>query len=95
MFKKATSVILAAQEHFLKQSNQTSITLYWEIGKLLAKTIGAISMGGTMYERLSHDLTTTFKNACGYSFQNLRRMRQFYSEYVKSPELLEIAKKHR
>lgn len=92
VFKKATAVILVTQEGFLRQSNQTSITLYWEIGKLLAETTEQYQWGEQLYERLSHDLFTIFKNARGYSPQNLRRMRQFYCEYQKLPELLEIAK---
>jgi len=92
VLKKATEVILAAQERFLRQSNQTSITLYWEIGKLLAETTEQYQWGEQLYEHLSHDLSTAFKNARGYSPQNLRRMRQFYCEYEKLPKLLEIAK---
>lgn len=92
VFKKATQVILTAQEQFLRQSNQASITLYWEIGKLLTETAEQYQWGEQLYERLSHDLSKTFNNVRGYSHQNLRRMRQFYSEYEKLPKLLEIAK---
>lgn len=90
--KKATQVILDAQEHFLRQSNQTSITLYWKIGKLLSEAVEEYQWGEQLYERLSHDLSIAFKNSRGYSPHNLRRMRQFYCEYEKFPELLEIAK---
>jgi hypothetical protein len=91
VFKKATEVILAAQEQFLRQGNRTSIALYLEIGKLLIETAEQYQWGEQIYERLSNDLITTFKNARGYSHQNLRRMRQFYCEYAKLPELLDIA----
>lgn len=92
VFQKASQVIIATQECFLRQSNQTSIALYWEIGKLLAETTEQYQWGEQLYERLSHDLSIMFKNVRGYSPQNLRRMRQFYCEYQKLPELLEIAK---
>jgi predicted nuclease of restriction endonuclease-like (RecB) superfamily len=92
MLQEAKHTILTIQQQFLQNANRASIDLYWELGKLLAKTADRHQWGQQILDRLSQDLTKTFSNARGYSKQNLRRMRQFYYEYEKSPELLELAK---
>ena len=92
MLKEAEQTILTVQQQFLQNANRFSIELYWELGKLLAKIADRHQWGQQILDRLSRDLTKTFSNARGYSEQNLRRMRQFYYEYEKSLELLELAK---
>lgn len=88
----AKQTIISAQQHFLQNANRTNIELYWELGKLLAKTAYHYQWGKQVLAKLSQDLTLAFSNARGYSEQNLRHMRQFYYEYISSPELLDIAK---
>jgi predicted nuclease of restriction endonuclease-like (RecB) superfamily len=92
VLQEAKQAIQQAQQQFLQNTNSISIGLYWELGKLLAKTAQHYQWGKKILSRLSQDLTQSFSNARGYSEQNLRHMRQFYYEYVESPELLEIAK---
>jgi len=89
---QAEQTILEAQQKFLHNANRISIELYWALGKLLAETAERYQWGQQVLARLSQDLTKHFSNARGYSEQNLRRMRQFYYEYSKAPELLELAK---
>ncbi len=89
---KAEQTIIDAQQEFIKNANRTSIELYWKLGKLLADTAERYQWGQQVFSRLAHDLTKTFANARGYSEANLRRMRQFYYEYVNFPELLDLAK---
>lgn len=92
VLEEAKQTILEAQQHFLQQATRTSIELYWQLGKLLARTADRYQWGKQALARLSHDLTKIFANARGYSEQNLRHMRQFYYEYAQSPDLLDIAK---
>lgn len=92
VFEAAKQTILAAQEQFLREANRTGIELYWQLGKLLAKTAERYQWGEQLLARLSHDLTHAFANTRGYSEQNLRHMRQFYYEYAQSPDLLDLAK---
>lgn len=92
VLQEAEQTILAAQQQFIQNANRTSIELYWALGKLLANTTERYQWGQQILARLSQDLTKSFSNARGYSEQNLRRMRQFYYEYAKSPDLLELAK---
>lgn len=92
VLQEAKQVIFTAQHQFLQEANRTSIVLYWQLGKLLAQSTKRYQWGERVLSRLSMDLTRILSNAKGYSEQNLRYMRQFYSEYVESPELFEIAK---
>ena len=92
VLEEAKQTITGAQQQFLQQATRTSIELYWQLGKLLAKTADHYQWGKQVLARLSYDLTKNFSNARGYSEQNLRHMRQFYYEYAESPALLDIAK---
>ena len=92
VFQEAKQTILAAQQQFIQNANRESVELYWALGKLLMNTAERYQWGQQLLARLSQDLTKTFSNARGYSEQNLRRMRQFYYEYVGFPELLDLAK---
>lgn len=88
----AEQAILAAQQTFIQNANRASMELYWALGELLAHTAERYQWGQNILGRLSKDLSKSFSSARGYSEQNLRRMRQFYNEYVQAPELLELAK---
>lgn len=92
VLEEAKKNITSAQEQFLHNANRSSIELYWQLGKLLAAAADRYQWGRQILSRLSLDLTRIFSNARGYSEQNLRHMRQFYYEYIDSPELLDIAK---
>ena len=92
VFKKAKSLVVAAQQKFLQEANNTSIDLYWELGKLLAETAKRHQWGKEILARLSIDLTDGFDNAKGYSEQSLRFMRQFYFEYQDHRDLFLIAR---
>lgn len=95
VFEEAKQAILAAQQRFLQDANQTSIELYWQLGSLLARTAERYQWGEQLLARLSRDLTKDLHNARGYSEQSLRHMRQFYYEYKEMPELLDLTKKVR
>ncbi|HEX4045156.1 MAG TPA: PDDEXK nuclease domain-containing protein [Gammaproteobacteria bacterium] len=92
LLEETKQTIMNAQQHFLQQATRTNIELYWQLGKLLARTAERYQWGKQILARLSHDLTKVFASARGYSEQNLRHMRQFYYEYAESPDLLDIAK---
>jgi predicted nuclease of restriction endonuclease-like (RecB) superfamily len=92
VLEESKQTILEAQHQFLRDANRTNIDLYWRLGKLLSKVADRYQWGKQILARLSHDLTLAFENAKGYSEQNLRHMRQFYSEYFETPELFEIAR---
>lgn len=92
IFEEAKNLIIVAHQNFLQEANRVGIDLYWKLGSLLDKTAKRYQWGQQVLSRLSDDLTNAFNNAKGYSEQNLRKMRQFYSEYVDYPELYQIAR---
>ena len=58
------------------------INLYWNIGKMIVEKQGGNSRakyGDLLIEVISRKLTEYFGK--GFSIQNLRRMRQFYTTY--------------
>lgn len=90
--EEAKKTIGNAQQKFLQEANRTSIDLYWELGKMLSIISAQYEKGDQTLARLSIDLTRAFSNAKGYSEQNLRHMRQFYQEYQKTPDLVDLTK---
>lgn len=89
---EAQQTILMAQQEFIMNANTTSIMLYWKLGELLANTTEKYQWGQKIFPHLAHDLVKVFSNARGYSEANLRRMKQFYLEYIEFPDLLNLAK---
>lgn len=58
--------------------------LYWRIGKTLSKKVTEEGWGAKTVERLSKDLCTTLPDISGFSFRNLKYMRQFAEMYTDS-----------
>lgn len=79
--------ILTAQHAALKAVNKELITLYWDIGKMIAGQQEQQGWGKSVVERLSVDLKAEFGERSGFSVQNLWYMRQFYREYQDQPNL--------
>lgn len=55
--------------------------LYWRIGKTLSEKIAEEKWGAKTVERLSKDLASSFPGVAGFSFRNLKSMRQFADCY--------------
>mgnify|MGYP003392905978 CR=1 FL=1 len=60
---------------------QELIMLYWRIGKMLAEKIDTEGWGAKTIERIAKDLASTFPDISGFSFRNLKYMRQFANYY--------------
>ena len=63
---------------------QELIMLYWRIGKILSEKVTEESWGAKTVERLSKDLCTGLPDISGFSFRNLKYMRQFAEMYADS-----------
>lgn len=82
--------ILFAHINAVRRVNSELINLYWEIGKGIVEKQKRYGWGKSIVEKLSQDLQNTFKNAKGYSVQNLWYMRQVYIEYKDYPKLQQL-----
>jgi len=57
------------------------IDLYWRIGKMLSEKVLSESWGSKTMERIVRDLISLFPNISGFSYRNLKFMRQFADSY--------------
>jgi len=66
--------------------NQELLTLYWEIGKMIAEMQEKSGWGDAVVEKLSKDLKKEFPDMKGFSRANLFFMRQWFLFYYKAEE---------
>ncbi len=88
----AKQLIINAQEGFLRSANRISMELRINLGKLIDEHSIKYDWGKSVLEKFSKDLLVAFPNNTGFSIRNLAYMRQFYNEYNKYPELLNLSK---
>lgn len=79
--------VYSAQYEALKAVNKELVTLYRDIGKLIAGRQNREGWGKSVVERLAGDLQNEFPGVKGFSVQNLWYMRQFYLEYRDNEKL--------
>ena len=58
--------------------------LYWRIGKRLSERASEEGWGAKTVERLATDICSSFPSVSGFSFRNLKYMRQFAESYPNS-----------
>jgi predicted nuclease of restriction endonuclease-like (RecB) superfamily len=76
-----------AQYQALRVVNKEMITLYWDIGQLIAERQAGKTWGKAVVERLAADLRLEFPGVRGFSVQNLWYMRQFFLAYSGNEKL--------
>ena len=79
--------VRSAQYDALKAVNKELVSLYWDIGRLIAERQNREGWGKSVVERLAHDLQSEFPGVKGFSVQNLWYMRQFHLEYCDKEKL--------
>jgi len=55
--------------------------LYWRIGKMLSEKVAVEGWGAKTIEKIAKDLISSFPGVEGFSFRNLKYMRQFAESY--------------
>lgn len=79
--------IRAAQYDALRAVNRELVTLYWDIGRMIAERQQEGTWGKAVVETLAHDLQREFPGMSGFSARNIWRMRDLYSTYYKNEKL--------
>jgi predicted nuclease of restriction endonuclease-like (RecB) superfamily len=79
--------IRTARIAIAKKINHTTISVYWNIGKLLSEKTQSESYGSGVIKKLSIDLKNEFPDM-GLSPRNLWDMKKFYEHYHLSSEKL-------
>ncbi len=63
------------------QVNRELITFYWQLGESIVEKQNNSSWGNGFLKNLSRDLMTEFPDIKGFSYRNLRLIRQWYQFY--------------
>ena len=81
-------------------ANKEQLLLYFKTGKMLSEKIDAEKWGAKVMEQIAEDLQKQLPGLRGFSYRNLKKMRQFYEEYRQLPirplttaQLLSISKR--
>ncbi len=87
-YKEIRSYIVNAKQQVYKAVNSAMVEAYWNIGKKIYEVCGEndrAAYGKQVLKDISEALTKEFGQ--GFSVQNLRKMRQFYTVYQKRSTL--------
>lgn len=79
--------VRAARYAALKAVNKELVSLYWDIGRMIAERQKVEGWGKSVVQQLAADLQAEFPGMMGYSAQNLWYMRQFFLEYHENVKL--------
>lgn len=79
--------VRAARYVALKAVNKELVSLYWDIGRMIAERQKVEGWGKSVVQQLAADLQAEFPGVRGYSAQNLWYMRQFFLEYHENVKL--------
>lgn len=79
--------VRSAQYNALKAVNKELVTLYWDIGCLIASRQADAVHGAAIAEQLAADLRQEYPGVSGYSRRNVFYMREFYLAYRDSPKV--------
>ena len=80
--------IRQAQTKAILSANAEMISMYWDIGKMLAEKQKVAGWGAAVIPRLSKDIRNELPEIKGFSERNIGRMIAFYREYPASQTFL-------
>jgi predicted nuclease of restriction endonuclease-like (RecB) superfamily len=81
VFEKIKNDIRQSQLKAALSVTRELIMLYWRIGRVLSDKVSQEGWGAKTIEKLAKDLTSTFPGISGFSYRNLKYMRQFAESY--------------
>jgi predicted nuclease of restriction endonuclease-like (RecB) superfamily len=70
-----------AQYNALKSFSSEKVMMSWDFGKIISEKATNSNWGSKVIENLSKDLQIEFAGVTGFSFRDLKYMRQFYETY--------------
>lgn len=77
--------IVQSRYNAARLANQEQLKLYLRIGEMLSHKTKIEKWGTNVLETISQDLQTEMPGLKGFSYRNLRKMRQFFEVYEASP----------
>lgn len=79
--------VYQSQNRAFQAVNKELISLYWDLGKVIAEKQESEEWGKSTVERLANDLQGEFVGVSGLNANNLWRMSSFYLSYRDSQDL--------
>jgi len=79
--------VRAGQYDALRAVNKELVSLYWDIGRMIAEKQTDAAHGDAIVEQLAADLQAEFPGIGGYSRRNIFYMREFYFSYRNLPKV--------
>ncbi len=80
-FTEILSLIARARQRAVQTVNTTLIELYWQVGGIISRKIGAAEWGDGVVPQLAAHIAREQPGLRGFTARNLFRMRQFYETY--------------
>ncbi len=74
--------ILKSRYYVAKVANKELLFLYLKIGNIIFERVSHEKWGSKTIDKLSNDLQIELKGLRGFSSANLKKMKQFYQEWV-------------
>lgn len=75
--------ILQSRYQAARLANKEQLLLYLRTGRMLSEKVKKEKWGAKVLERISSDLQKELPDIRGFSFRNLKKMKQFYESYKK------------
>jgi len=72
-----------AQQRAFLSVNQEMLKLYWNLGKEITEKIESAKYGDKIVPRIASDLQEAFPDIKGFSYRNIKYMRQWFQFYNK------------
>ncbi|MBY0536744.1 MAG: PDDEXK nuclease domain-containing protein [Chitinophagaceae bacterium] len=73
--------IIKSRYQAARLANREQLLLYYKTGKMLSEKVQAQKWGAKVLEQIAVDLQSNLPGLKGFSFTNLKKMRQFYQAY--------------
>jgi predicted nuclease of restriction endonuclease-like (RecB) superfamily len=80
-FSEIVRLIATSREKALQAVNTTLIELYWQVGEIISRKVGAAEWGEGVVDRLAEFIAKVEPGLRGFTRRNLFRMKQFYEAY--------------
>ena len=73
--------IINSRYQAARLANREQLLLYFKTGRMLSEKVKAQKWGTKVLEQIAVDLQSNLPGLKGFSFTNLKKMRQFYEAY--------------
>ncbi len=92
LLREVKERVQGAQLHALRAVNSELVSLYFDIGRLVAHRQEGATWGRGVVQQLAADLRAEFPGVGGFSESNLWRMRQFFLVYEGQQKLAPLVR---